>query len=427
MDALLSEIYYNPKKGLSSSPIKLYKLAKKENDKITMKIVKEFIKKQELNQITRQAPKKIVYNTITAQYIRGSCQLDILDMSNYKTKNKQFRYILLLIDVYSRKVFGVALKTRKEPQLSEAYKEIVKQVGGRIYALVSDKEFNSNLIQAFLKEQDTKHFMKDPDNHTSTSVIERYNRTIRGLFRKLFIINGNLNWIDHYQDIIENYNNDYHRTTKATPNDIWSGKEKNKQVRNKPPTLNVGDTVRVQLKKKDIFTKGTVEYSKAIYTITGRDGVGYTVNGKKRFHYQLQVVKSVQNPVKGINDVQAEVVKDNRIDKLLKQDDIDENNVIRQRRGTKEIFDTGYYINRKGEIFNPQGKPVTGWVETSGYHRVKILGKKYYIHRLVAQVFIKNNKNPELTVDHINQRRGDNNVKNLRWINKERQAENRGD
>ena len=49
-----------------------------------------------------------------------------------------------------------------------------------------------------------------------------------------------------------------------------------------------------------------------------------------------------------------------------------------------------------------------------GYHRVKVNGKKQYLHRIIAEAFLPNPLNhPE--VDHINEDKTDNRVENLQW------------
>lgn len=60
----------------------------------------------------------------------------------------------------------------------------------------------------------------------------------------------------------------------------------------------------------------------------------------------------------------------------------------------------------------------------NGYNRIKINGKLYLVHRLVAETFIENIENKP-TVDHINRDRSDNMVENLRWATFTEQNNNR--
>lgn len=61
----------------------------------------------------------------------------------------------------------------------------------------------------------------------------------------------------------------------------------------------------------------------------------------------------------------------------------------------------------------------------NGYYRVRVAGKMCAVHRLVAEAFIPNPDSlPE--IDHINRAKGDNRVKNLRWVTHELNMQNRG-
>ena len=62
-------------------------------------------------------------------------------------------------------------------------------------------------------------------------------------------------------------------------------------------------------------------------------------------------------------------------------------------------------------------------IDKDGYFRVGIQKKHRYVHRLVAQYFCKGYKN-ELTVDHIDRNRQNNDYKNLRWMTNQQNAFN---
>lgn len=67
-------------------------------------------------------------------------------------------------------------------------------------------------------------------------------------------------------------------------------------------------------------------------------------------------------------------------------------------------------------------------VDKKGYKYVRLYnsdgGKYFKIHILVAKAFIKNIDN-ELTVDHIDRNKNNNNVENLRWASSILQANNK--
>jgi hypothetical protein len=85
-----------------------------------------------------------------------------------------------------------------------------------------------------------------------------------------------------------------------------------------------------------------------------------------------------------------------------------------------------YQVSNTGRIrsllFNKQ-KTLKGSMNSEGYLTVRLKGKTYHIHRIVAETFIPNPDNkPE--VDHINTDRCDNDVNNLRWVTRKENHNN---
>ena len=75
-----------------------------------------------------------------------------------------------------------------------------------------------------------------------------------------------------------------------------------------------------------------------------------------------------------------------------------------------------YSINRFSlEIRNNKtGKILKGNVRKDGYRTIKLNNKFYYVHRIIAQMFLPNPDNLS-EVDHLKHNRLDNRVCNLRW------------
>tara|TARA_R110000803_G_scaffold63077_3_gene123634 strand:+ start:2908 stop:3360 length:453 start_codon:yes stop_codon:yes gene_type:complete len=88
-----------------------------------------------------------------------------------------------------------------------------------------------------------------------------------------------------------------------------------------------------------------------------------------------------------------------------------------------------YCIFEDGRVINKHGVEMKSCI-TSGYKRIHLskhnIGKKFYVHRLLALHFIENTR-PIIatTVDHIDRDQLNNNLSNLRWATREEQNANR--
>jgi len=111
------------------------------------------------------------------------------------------------------------------------------------------------------------------------SVVERFNRTLKERIFRIFTHNKNTKYVDILPDILESYNNSYHRSIKTTPN-LVTEKNKEEIFKNLYGDINTfsfdnyikfkfkrGDYVRIA-NEKNIFDKGyTPNFSKEIYVI----------------------------------------------------------------------------------------------------------------------------------------------------------------
>lgn len=86
--------------------------------------------------------------------------------------------------------------------------------------------------------------------------------------------------------------------------------------------------------------------------------------------------------------------------------------------GNVKVSDREVYQPRWDKYYTRKGKILTVDVDKDGYYRVSLRkdkkNKKFFIHRLIALIFIQNPDNKPV-VDHINNIKNDNRVENLRW------------
>ncbi len=233
--------------------------------------------------------------------------LDIEPKVSGRKLNKGVRYLLLYIDVFSRKLWGYGLKTKSKDDILKWSKKILLKE--RPHNITYDREagIRSKNMRTFLKHQDIRlwHPEKRQPNKFkgSTSIIERANRTIRGLITKWKVTYDDKAWIDKLQPLIANYNNTVHGAfkNKKTPNDVWESNNSAEPSVRKVDTYVPGARVRVRQTRKR-FEKGTdPAWSRDIYTVDRRAGQKYFVKkpgGEKR-KYRLgpQDLKSVPEDV----------------------------------------------------------------------------------------------------------------------------------
>ena len=106
-------------------------------------------------------------------------------------------------------------------------------------------------------------------NKGKSAVAERFIRILKNkIYKHMTSISKNM-YIDKLNDIVNEYNNAYHRTIKMKPIYVKGNTyiNTNEEVNDKDPKFKVGDHVRIS-KYKNIFAKGyTPNWSEDIFVI----------------------------------------------------------------------------------------------------------------------------------------------------------------
>ena len=102
-------------------------------------------------------------------------------------------------------------------------------------------------------------------NEGKSVFVERFIRTLNNkIYKYMTSVSKNV-YIDKLDDIVNEYNNTYHRTIEIKPVDV---KEDYKEVNNKDPNFKTSDHVRIS-KYKNIFVKGYMpNWSEEIFAIS---------------------------------------------------------------------------------------------------------------------------------------------------------------
>ena len=207
---------------------------------------------------------------------------DLVEMQQFSKWNKGYRYLLMVLDVFSKYGWIVPLKDKKGETVAEAFKKIFKE-GRKPQYLWTDKgkEYYNKHVKELLDKN--KITLYSTENEEKSSVCERWNRTIKTQMWKQFTIQGNTMYLDMLPKILKQYNNTKHSSIKMTP--IEASKKKNEGVvyfnlygdmetLKQKPKFKIGDMVRISKYKRKVFDKGyTPNWSEEVFTV---DKIQYT-------------------------------------------------------------------------------------------------------------------------------------------------------
>jgi hypothetical protein len=307
---LLKKLYYDASTGFTSGA-KLYVKAKEIDSKITMKLVKEFLDNQATHQITKQVKKNKDYSTIISPSIKNNYQMDIFYLPHPK-QNKNFKYLLTCIDVYSRYAFVKPMKTKGGEETLKNFLEMIQEQGKPTNLNIDEgKEFKYKQFVKYCGENNIEMWVSNPEQTNKNSIIERFHRTLRNIILRYEVANGK-SYIEDLQKLISNYNNTEHNTIEEKPIDIWTGKKSNTQnIKKVESPFSVGDKVRHLVGKK-VFDKNssTTTYTKKVYTIIQIIGQSIYLDDLTKPFKAFELVKAVGEDK--TNEYDANILKDKR-------------------------------------------------------------------------------------------------------------------
>ena len=203
---------------------------------------------------------------------------DLIEMQKYSKWNKGVKYLLTVIDVFSKYGWIVPLKDKKTESVSSAFDRIFKKSKRKPETLWTDKgsEFISKHFKEFLKKNNIKLY--HTENEEKSSVVERRNKTMKNKMWKMFSANNNTVYWDKLDKLVDNYNNTYHSSIEMSPTEASKKENENKVFANfygdliylkpKKPKFSVGGKVRITKYKKQVFDKGyTPNWTEEVFVI----------------------------------------------------------------------------------------------------------------------------------------------------------------
>ena len=116
-------------------------------------------KQQIVNEIHRSARKNFPRRHVILKGIRDLWQADLIDLQGYVKYNKGYKYVLVVIDTFSKYAWAVPLKTKTKCEVKLAMEDIFKNNGvPKNIQTDLGKEFYNNEFKHLMKTYNINHY-----------------------------------------------------------------------------------------------------------------------------------------------------------------------------------------------------------------------------------------------------------------------------
>lgn len=230
MDPILSKyltkFYYDIDEPTSfQSANVLYRRLKSRFRRFKLSDVKNWLQREIPDLVHKPLKKKFPKNPIVSKTVDHIWNIDLVEIIE-SAQNRNFRFILTVIDNLSKYAWIRLLKNKKAQTVLKAFRDIISKSKRKPQILGSDSgsEFVNKLFRKFLIENNIKiYYMRTP---FKAVLIERFNRTLKERIRKYAYHHKTNRFVDVIDKIVENYNKSIHSGTRMRPIDVKSHSER---------------------------------------------------------------------------------------------------------------------------------------------------------------------------------------------------------
>ena len=194
------------------------------------------------------------------------------------------RYVLTVIDSFSKFAYAFPLKNKGGPAVEKAFESLFNKLKHNPNVLLTDKGkefFNSN-VRNLLKKHKIKHVTSENED-IKAAIVERFNKTLKTKIYRYLTHTGKKQYLSILPDLLRNYNASYHRSIKTVPKNVTESNrleiyhnlyadDIDKQFTTKPKKykFQIDDSVRISISKAQFERSFQPRWSREIFKIHSR-------------------------------------------------------------------------------------------------------------------------------------------------------------
>ena len=281
---LLEKVYYDEKKTYGRDALHYY-LKNKYKDIPSLRQINDWLQAQKLQQLYAQTRSGGTTDKFKPEKPWNSISIDLIDFTN--KPSKQFRYILVVIDNFSRFMITRKITAKEADKVSVALQSVLEEIKKKDnksypkYLICDDgNEFKGETLK-LLERLGVSKRRTLPASPWANGLVERANGKLKILLSKIKDIHG-AGWSDNLVDATKSYNEQYNRSLDMSPekgvklsgedvkkmrDKVIENNEKNIGEFTRREPLKVGSKVRIKLAKGKLDKSSTPNWSSKLYII----------------------------------------------------------------------------------------------------------------------------------------------------------------
>ena len=282
-EAYLEKIYFNPEHPASfENPKRLYKAVKADGKyTISHSQIKRWIQNKESYSKNKGLNRQFQRSRVIVSGIDDQWDADLASFISFSDENDGYKYLLCVIDIFSRFAWIEVMKDKKADSIVSAFNKILRN-GRKPKRLRTDAatDFTSKHFQANLKNKNIIHFTTHSEKQAN--FVERFIQTIKSKIFRYVVEKNNPRYIDIIPKMVHSYNRTWHSGIQSEPINVTTQNEKELwwqmywpkkpfvKKKNKKKLVykfNVGDVVRIAYTRNAFDRQYSMKWSTELFKI----------------------------------------------------------------------------------------------------------------------------------------------------------------
>ena len=280
-ETILSTYYYNDKNpGAFRGPRKLFLvLQKKYPGVFTLPFIRKWLNDQDSYSLLKEPRHRFKTAKVLVTSIDEQFDADLTSVENLKKYNDGVRFLLFIIDIFSRYLWVKPLHDKTAKSVLNAIKAVFSERKPLKLRTDGGSEFNNRYVKKYLKDNGIYYFTAQ--NTPKANYVERVQKTMKVMMYRMMRKNRSYRYLDQLQSLVHAYNSSSHSSLGIAPKDVNKHNEadifaymylrKPRKPRKKIQfRFKKGDLVRISHLKHPFRRSYQQQYTSEVFKISNR-------------------------------------------------------------------------------------------------------------------------------------------------------------